>query len=83
MRAPCLIQSTLTITGEPADTFLDMTNWHKGIVFVNGFNIGLFIIIIIIIVNIYLVYYYNRLLFNADATLKLDHNKLCTFLLLY
>ncbi|XP_021953754.1 beta-galactosidase-1-like protein 2 [Folsomia candida] len=40
MRAPCLIQSTLTITGEPADTFLDMTNWHKGIVFVNGFNIG-------------------------------------------
>jgi len=40
LRGPVLLQSTLTISGEPADTFLDMSNWQKGIVFVNGFNIG-------------------------------------------
>jgi len=40
LSTPCLIQSTFTISGDPTDTFLDMTNWHKGIVFVNGFNIG-------------------------------------------
>jgi len=26
--------------GEPEDTFLDMRGWHKGVVFINGFNIG-------------------------------------------
>ncbi|XP_037045016.1 beta-galactosidase-1-like protein 2 isoform X2 [Bradysia coprophila] len=40
LKAPCLVQSTLTITGSPADTFIDMRTWHKGVVFVNGFNIG-------------------------------------------
>lgn len=40
LQAPCLIQSTFEITGEPADTFLDMTLWHKGVVFINGFNLG-------------------------------------------
>lgn len=40
LKSPCLVQSTLTITGTPADTFIDMRNWHKGVVFVNGFNIG-------------------------------------------
>lgn len=40
LKSPCIVQSTLTITGNPADTFIDMRNWHKGVVFVNGFNIG-------------------------------------------
>jgi len=40
LKAPCLIQSKFTISGTPTDTFLDMSLWHKGIVFVNGFNIG-------------------------------------------
>ncbi len=26
--------------GKLPDTFLDMRGWHKGIVFINGFNIG-------------------------------------------
>lgn len=38
--APVLLQTTFEITDEPADTFIDMRAWHKGIVFVNGFNIG-------------------------------------------
>jgi beta-galactosidase len=37
---PILVQATFEITGTPGDTFLDMTPWHRGIVFVNGFNIG-------------------------------------------
>lgn len=40
LKAPCIVESTLTITGNPVDTFVDMRNWHKGVVFVNGFNIG-------------------------------------------
>lgn len=40
IRAPSIHQSTFEISDEPTDTFLDMSAWHKGIVFVNGFNIG-------------------------------------------
>ncbi|ODN01563.1 Beta-galactosidase-1-like protein 2 [Orchesella cincta] len=40
LQAPVLLQTTFEITEEPADTFLDMSAWHKGIVFINGFNIG-------------------------------------------
>lgn len=36
---PVLYESTVTID-KPADTFLDMTDWGKGIVFVNGHNLG-------------------------------------------
>ncbi len=39
LQAPILLQATFEID-EPADTFLDMSAWHKGIVFVNGFNVG-------------------------------------------
>lgn len=39
LQAPVLVQTTFEVD-EPADTFLDMSAWHKGIVFVNGFNIG-------------------------------------------
>lgn len=40
LRAPCLIQTTFEISGQPTDTYLDVSSWHKGIVFINGFNIG-------------------------------------------
>ncbi|XP_037029809.1 beta-galactosidase-1-like protein 2 [Bradysia coprophila] len=40
LQAPCLMQATFEISGQPTDTYLDVSSWHKGIVFVNGFNIG-------------------------------------------
>ncbi|MDX6182644.1 beta-galactosidase [Flavobacterium sp. Fl-77] len=36
---PVVYESILNID-KPADTFLDMTDWGKGIVFVNGHNLG-------------------------------------------
>lgn len=36
---PVIYESIVNID-KPADTFLDMTNWGKGIVFVNGHNLG-------------------------------------------
>ncbi|WP_281310357.1 beta-galactosidase [Flavobacterium flavigenum] len=38
-KRPVLYEATVNID-KPADTFLDMTNWGKGIVFVNGHNLG-------------------------------------------
>lgn len=39
--SPRLYRGTLTVEGEPADTFLRPTeSWIKGVVFVNGFNVG-------------------------------------------
>jgi hypothetical protein len=40
LKAPLIVQSTFEITDEPADTFVDMSAWSKGIVFINGFNLG-------------------------------------------
>jgi hypothetical protein len=40
VKAPAIFQATLTIPGTPAETFIDMRGWTKGIVFVNGFNLG-------------------------------------------
>ena len=37
---PAAYRATLTIHTEPRDTFLDMADWTKGIVIVNGYNIG-------------------------------------------
>lgn len=39
LKGPILVQSTFII-GQAPDTFLDMSGWGKGIVFVNGFNLG-------------------------------------------
>ncbi|XP_018575329.1 beta-galactosidase-1-like protein 2 [Anoplophora glabripennis] len=39
-RTPALYKSTLTIEDDPQDTFIDMRDWYKGIVIVNGFVIG-------------------------------------------
>lgn len=37
---PGMYKAVLTIADEPKDTFVDMENWMKGIVAVNGFVIG-------------------------------------------
>ncbi|KAB7496374.1 Beta-galactosidase-1-like protein 3 [Armadillidium nasatum] len=38
--SPTAYRSIVTIDDEPQDTFLDMSSWNKGVVFVNGFNLG-------------------------------------------
>jgi hypothetical protein len=38
--APTLYRGTLTVEGDPKDTFIDMQEWMKGVVFVNGFALG-------------------------------------------
>jgi len=40
LSGPLMARTTFQITGTPADTFLDMSTWSKGSVFVNGFNLG-------------------------------------------
>lgn len=35
-----LYKGSFVITAEPADSFIKMKNWNKGIVIVNGFNLG-------------------------------------------
>ncbi|CAG7717941.1 unnamed protein product [Allacma fusca] len=40
LAAPLIVQSTFNVTGTPADTFINMAGWEKGIVLVNGFNLG-------------------------------------------
>jgi beta-galactosidase GanA len=37
---PTLFKGSFTITDVPKDTFIDMKGWNKGIVFVNGANLG-------------------------------------------
>ncbi len=37
---PCAYRGSFMINGEPKDTFLDMVDWVKGIVIINGYNIG-------------------------------------------
>lgn len=37
---PALFRTTFTIEDSSADTFIDMSKWGKGIVFINGFNLG-------------------------------------------
>lgn len=39
---PAWCRATFRIEGEPADTFLDMSKWGKGNVWVNGWNLGRF-----------------------------------------
>ena len=38
--APALYRTNLKISGQPADTFIQLNGWTKGNVFVNGFNLG-------------------------------------------
>jgi len=40
VKAPALFQFTFTVEESPRDTFIDMSSWGKGIVFINGFNLG-------------------------------------------
>ncbi|XP_064402427.1 beta-galactosidase-1-like protein 2 [Halichondria panicea] len=37
---PALFKGTFTIQGPACDTFLDMKGWGKGVVFINGANLG-------------------------------------------
>ncbi|CAL1534925.1 unnamed protein product [Lymnaea stagnalis] len=38
--APALYKTYLTISNEPLDTFLRLDGWTKGVVLINGFNLG-------------------------------------------
>lgn len=37
---PALLYGELVVTGTPGDTWWDTTGWGKGVLFVNGFNLG-------------------------------------------
>ncbi|KAK3103421.1 hypothetical protein FSP39_019072 [Pinctada imbricata] len=39
-KEPILARCVLEITGEPNDSFLQLPEWEKGIVLLNGFNLG-------------------------------------------
>ncbi|XP_048741109.2 beta-galactosidase-1-like protein 2 [Ostrea edulis] len=39
-KGPVIVRTSLQINSTPQDTFLDMKGWNKGIVFLNGFNLG-------------------------------------------
>lgn len=39
LSGPVAVRLSLTVNN-PQDTFLDMSSWGKGVVFVNGFNLG-------------------------------------------
>lgn len=39
-KGPSMCWAILKITDHPKDTFIDTAGWKKGIVFINGFNIG-------------------------------------------
>lgn len=38
--APAFYKGTLTITGAPCDTFVELPSFQKGVVIINGFNLG-------------------------------------------
>jgi beta-galactosidase len=37
---PLLVRASLYVPEPISDTFIDMSSWGKGVVFVNGFNLG-------------------------------------------
>ena len=40
LSSPMLFRATFNIGNEPKDTFLHMKDWTKGVVFINGHNLG-------------------------------------------
>ncbi|XP_066945633.1 beta-galactosidase-1-like protein 2 [Macrobrachium rosenbergii] len=40
LETPAMYRGVFEITEAPKDTFLDMSGWNKGVVFINGFNVG-------------------------------------------
>lgn len=40
--APGLYRAFFNVTEEPSDTFVDTQGWTKGVIFINGFNLGRF-----------------------------------------
>eukprot|EP00727_Mastigamoeba_balamuthi_P001470 m51a1_g1132 putative beta-galactosidase (692) ;mRNA; r:216471-219371 len=41
-RSPAFYRGSFTIAGEPTDTFFQSSSWTKGIIWINGVNIGRF-----------------------------------------
>lgn len=39
-RGPAFYRGTFAVEGRPADTFVALDGWTKGVVYVNGFNLG-------------------------------------------
>ena len=39
-RMPMFVKGTIEIKGTPKDSFADMSNWGKGVLFINQFNLG-------------------------------------------
>lgn len=39
-RGPVILRGTFTITGDPLDTYLNPSDWGKGVAFINGHNLG-------------------------------------------
>ena len=37
---PAFFRGTFSVSGEPLDTFILMQGWTKGVVYINGFNLG-------------------------------------------
>ena len=37
---PVVLRGYLDLDADPKDTFLDMQNWFRGVVYINGYNIG-------------------------------------------
>lgn len=66
-KGPTMLKFKLSVT-EPTDTFLDMQEWGKGIVFVNGFNLGRYCTIGPI-----------RTLFAPAPLFKKGTNEICVF----
>ncbi|XP_066945632.1 beta-galactosidase-1-like protein 2 [Macrobrachium rosenbergii] len=40
LETPAMYRGVLHLDGPAEDTFLDMSGWNKGVVFINGFNLG-------------------------------------------
>ena len=40
VKIPAIYRAVLEVKDKPLDTFLELKNWNKTVVFVNGFNVG-------------------------------------------
>jgi hypothetical protein len=40
VNGPAIFRTTLTLSETPTDTFMDMSAWGKGCIFINGFPLG-------------------------------------------
>lgn len=40
INGPVFLRAYINIEGEPLDTYIDPTGWGKGIIYINGHNLG-------------------------------------------